>query len=97
MVEVQCGLNGHTVLRCKDQLSCQSANRARRRDHDDFIESIDDVVPSQNQNRAAFVRQSKCVPTNLAAFHATFSQPPDSQASGSSSVANSTGVGGCVL
>src|ERR1041384_8344777 len=97
MVEVKCGFNGHTILRCKAQCGGQSANHARRRDDDDFIDAIDDVVPSENQNRAAFVRASKCIPTNLAAFHATFSQPPDSQASGSSSVANSTGVGGCVL
>jgi len=64
---------------------------------DDLVQVIDDFITSENQDRASFVPESKGVPTNLAALHATFSQPLASQARDSSSLENSCVLGGSVL
>lgn len=48
-----------------------------------------------NQDRPTLVRNSEGLPADLAALHATFSQPSASQAREFSSLENSDAVGGC--
>ena len=94
MIEIERATHRHSIVRRQLHFSCKAANGSRRRYDYDFVEAIYNLVSSENQNRATLVRESKGVPTNLAAFHATFSQPSASQARGSSSLENSDAVGG---
>ena len=61
---------------------------------DNFIQVINYLVSREHQDGATLVRRSKCIPTDLAAVQPTSSQPSESQASGSSSLENSSRVGG---
>src|ERR1017187_1610968 len=94
VVEVQRARGRHPVVRRQDYLSRQSTNCPRRRYDDDLVQTFNDGVSSENQHRPPLIGKPKGVPADLAALHWTPSQPPASQASGSSSAENSSREGG---
>src|SRR5258708_38173084 len=94
MIEIKRARSRHPVVGCQDYLSCQSPNCSRRRYDDDLVQTVDDVISRENQNGPPLIRKAKRIPADLATLHPISSQPSASQASGSSSPANSSRAAG---
>src|SRR5450759_5813099 len=94
MIEIQRARGRHPVIRCQDYLSRQSPNCSRRRYDDDLVQTVDNVISCENQNRPPLIGKPKRIPADLATLHPISSQPSASQASGSSSAENSSREGG---
>ena len=94
VVEVSGTQDRHAVVRRQDHLRRQSTNRSGHGHDDDFLQVFQYFVSRQDQTRATLIRRPKCVPADLAALQPTSSQPSASHASGSSSLENSSRLGG---
>ncbi len=96
MVEIQGARDGHSVVGSQDYFGGQPTYCSCSRNNNDFVQSVNDVVSRQDENRTAFIGEAENIPTDLSAPQATFSQSSPSQANGSSSAENSWLVGGIV-
>ena len=94
MIEIQGARNRHSVLRCQDYFGGQSAYCSCSRHDDDFVQLVNNIVSSENENGAALVGEAKRIPADLSSLQTTFSQSSPSQANASSSAENSSLVGG---
>src|SRR5438874_6892990 len=90
VIEVHGARRRHAIFFRQDNLGPQSSNSARNGSDDDLVQTVDDFIPREHQNRAAFVGKSKCVPADLATDQRNSSHPSASQAIGSSSPENSS-------
>ena len=94
VVEIQRAGDRHTVIRRKDHLSREAADRSGGWHHDDLVQRISNLASRQDQDWPTLVRTPKRVPADLASVHPSFSQPSASHASCSSSFENSSLLGG---
>jgi len=97
VIEVHRAPRRHAIFFRQEDLGPQSSNGARNGSDDDFVQTVDDFISREHENRPAFVRKPECVPADLAADQRNSSHPSASQASGSSSPENSSRVAGAAL
>jgi hypothetical protein len=97
VIEVHGAHRRHAIFFRQENLSPQSSNGARHGSDDDLVQTVNNFIPREHQNRAALVGKPKCVPAALAADQRNSSHPSASQAIGSSSPENSSPAGGVAL
>src|SRR3954471_16669659 len=94
MIKVQGACCRHAVTRSEYDFGGEASNRSRDRHNDDLVEDVGGVVSRQEQDWSTLVWESERVPADLAPNQLKFSHPSASQASGSASDENSSGLVG---
>lgn len=74
VIEVQCAHDGHAVVNRPHDLRCKAANGPGDRDDDDFVQAIDDLVATQDEDGPSLVglrdRYQRISPRRIEVFPA---------------------------
>jgi hypothetical protein len=66
MIKVDRTGRRHSVFFRKEDFSPQASNGARHGRNDDLVQTVNDFIAGQQQNRTAFIGETKRIPSDLA-------------------------------